>query len=355
MIKLNNNELKILHLPKYAARKGGMDTLLRLHANNGESVYGILRYKNLQTIGFATAFSFCLQRIALKRLSELSSRHDVSIYYNCWGADLFSSYDQAQLRVGYLHNHFPNFKNYIRHFAKFLDGFLTVNPATTQMVREITRRTHPPENIQTIPLPIHPPDTLPAIKKEAIIGLVGRINYEQKRYERLPEFASLLAKTRPDLRIEVMGEGPNKSELIQRTRHMDNVSYRPWTVGDVYWKTLSSWKYILFLSDYEGLPISLLEAIHAGCIPIYPDFHNGQQQELPLLLYPKGDMYAAVQCLEKRFELPTKPDTYTTEEAYIKNFTHLLTKISHTEKTSFSLPLVRRSVSYNRLYRKLIS
>jgi glycosyltransferase involved in cell wall biosynthesis len=351
VINPSEKELKLLHLSKYPPRQGGMDKLLRLHANNKESVYGLLRHKNLRTMGFSTNLPFFLQRSALERLSWISESHDVSIYYNCWGADLFSGYDRAPLRIGYIHNHFPNFENYIQHFAPYLDGFFTVNPATTKTTREILTRTHPPKNIQTIHLPIDPPNPIPVTKKRNVIGLVGRINYEQKRYDRLPEFAKLLTEIRPEMRIEVMGDGPKKYELIRRTNHLENISYLPWTVGNAYWKTLSSWKYTLFLSDYEGLPISLLESIQAGCIPIYPDLHSGNKQELPIELYPNDDFHAAIKLMSNAIRRKDEY-IYTSPIEYLNACKRAIKKVLALRKIKSS-PLLENSLSYNKKYKRL--
>jgi glycosyltransferase involved in cell wall biosynthesis len=291
---MNSEQIRVLHLPKYPARKGGMDALLRLHEKQGETVLGLLKSQKKPSIGFTNLLPFSWQKSPLKKLQETSAMHDVSLYYNCWGADLFTNYDQAAKRIGYLHNHFPNFEKYIRYFAPHLDGFLTVNSATTRRARTLLQNTHPADSIQTVQLPIHPPNSMPNTKKEDIIGLIGRVNYQQKRYDRLPEFAKILLSHRPEACIEVLGDGPNKPDLIKKTKNSPKVRYLPWTNGADYWKVISRWKFVLFLSDYEGLPIALLEAIHAHCIPIYPDLHQGDRQGLPLQLYPKGNMHAAV-------------------------------------------------------------
>lgn len=340
--------MKVLHLPKYPPRRGGMDALLRLHIQNNESVYGLLQHNRLPSIGFRTLLPFCLQRGALKRLTRISSHHDVSIYYNCWGADLFSAYDRAPLRIGYIHNHFPAFEKYIQHFAPYLDGFLTVNPATTECIQKLLQKTHPQQNIQTIPLPITPPTKMPQVEKEDIIGLVGRINYEQKRYDRLPEFARLLEQVQPDMRIEVLGDGPQKQELIQLTKANRQVRFLPWTEENDYWKTLAKWKYVLFLSDYEGLPIALLEAIHTGCVPIYPDLHQGHQQELDLRLYPRGNMQKAVQHITDSF---TKGHKRTQAKQILlrHNLKSYHDSIHNALKTIFVNKQVRQSRKMNRL------
>ena len=353
MTTKRKDNYRILHLPKYPARQGGMDELLRLHAANQESIYGLLCHKNFRSVGFRTKIPFFLQHSALRRIKQLSTDHDVTIYYNCWGADLFSSHDKASLRIGYIHNHFPKFEEYIKHYAKFLDGFLTVNPVTNIQIRRLLKDSHPEQNIQTIPLPINPPIKMPKATRKNIVGLVGRVIYEQKRFDRLPEFASLLKQKFPEIKVEILGDGPLKNQISAALKHNKQVAFLPWTEGLDYWKTLARWKYILFLSDYEGLPISLLEALYAGCTPIYPDFHDGHRQGLPLLLYPIGDMNAAVNSLQIEPRLPSTPDTFTTTQDYLRSFTKSLSKISANEKSTIPLVLSSQTMSYNRRYKKL--
>lgn len=347
---METGQLRVLHLPKYPPRKGGMDELLRIHAKQGESVYGLLTHHNGQSIGFNTWIPFQWQKDKLAKLEQISTQHDVSLYYNCWGADIFSKYDKATQRIGYIHNHFPNFDQYIRHFAAYLDGFLTVNPATTRCIQKLLRHTHPTKNTQTIPLPINPPKQMPTVKKENIIGLVGRINYEQKRYDRLPEFAKILAKRIPDMRIEVLGEGPEKSNLIKATKNIPQVHFLPWCRGYEYWKILSRWKFILFLSDYEGMPISLLEAIHAGCKAIYPDFHRGDNQNLPLHLYPLSDLEAIVKLITQCGEKPQDHKQISPLQ-YARILPESLAEVKKI-KVSNNLPnRLKRSASYNKEYK----
>tara|TARA_B110001469_G_scaffold87604_1_gene83110 strand:- start:397 stop:1479 length:1083 start_codon:yes stop_codon:yes gene_type:complete len=355
-------QLKVLHLSKYPARQGGMDTLLRLHSEHGENVQGLLKHEKLPSIGFNALLPFNWQRKAHNKLERISAEHDVSLYYNCWGADVFSKYDHAAKRIGYIHNHFPNFEKYIRHFSSFLDGFLTVNPATTELTRRILRDTHPPENIQTVPLPIDPPTPMPEVEKGNIIGLVGRINYEQKRYDKLAEFAKLLAKSRPDMRIEVLGDGPRKSDVMKATQGLARIKFLPWSQGLYYWEILSSWKFVLFLSDYEGLPISLLESLYAGCIPIYPDFHSGHKQGLPLELYDPEELISAVQKIERiaatNFKTPKnchRKLSAHTKNRYITSLHQAVGNFKEHNRIAEPFALNQSPKSYNKKYKELIN
>ena len=45
--------------------------------------------------------------------------------------------------------------------------------------------------------------------------------------------------------------------------------------GDDYRSVLSGWDFITSVSDYEGLPISMLEAFSAGVLPLCPAIGSG--------------------------------------------------------------------------------
>lgn len=349
--------MKRLHLPKYPPRQGGMDVLLRLHQAHDENVLGLLRYSALPCIGFNPAIPFVFQRRALRKLVTSSKTCDTSLYYNCWGADQFSSVDHAPVRIGYVHNHFPNFERYIKHFSQFLDGFLTVNPATTELARTILRGSHPEESIQTVPLPITPPNLLPHVERTSTIGVIGRVNYEQKGLNRLPDLARILQRSFPNLRIEVLGKGEKLGDLRKNASGVGNITFTRWCVGDEYWRKLSSWKAVLFLSHYEGLPISLLEAIHAGCAAVYPDFHDGDEQGLPLVLYKKGDLDEAARAIQKAFSLPsTPPPSHTSESEYLRAFDEQMAKMKPVERGTARRPTNPKwanAVRYNAFYKAL--
>ena len=338
-----------------------MDALLRLHEKQGETVLGLLKSKKNPSIGFNTLLPFSWQKSPLKKLKKISSVHDVSLYYNCWGADIFSQHDHAPVRIGYIHNHFPNFEKYIQHFAPYLDGFLAVNPATTTCLRTILQRTHHAENIQTITLPISPPEKLSIKKKTPTIGLIGRINFTQKRYDRLPEFADILSNVHPEFQIEVLGDGPAKKPLMATTAELKNLRFIPWKTSIDYWNTISKWQYVLFLSDYEGLPISLLEALHVGCKSIYPDLHDGDQQGLALQLYPQGDMQCAVdrisECLKSNYKHLPSNDIYLkhNEANYFTSIEQALVAIQkNSVRNNLGDRQAHTSKSYNRKYTRLI-
>ena len=296
--------MKLLHVPKYGPGKGGMDALLALHRKS-ETVLPLLFQKDsdVRGVDISPTLPLCIQNNKWKQLATCSQAFDASLYYNCWGADLAANYDRSKIKAGYIHNHYPGFAEYIDYYKDYLDGFLTVNAATTDWLRNHLANTFPRESIQTVTLPI----TRPTIdfkdsEKQPIIGFSGRINVEQKRYDRLPDFLSRVHRCVPHMKVEVLGDGPYLSQLKERVRPFRNIRFIEWTRGEDYWKVIKRWRYIAFLSDYEGLPVSLLEAMSCGAIPVFPDFHDTCSSEVfpqsRQFLYNKAQLSSAVELIE---------------------------------------------------------
>ena len=140
------------------------------------------------------------------------------------------------------------------------------------------------DRIRLIPYPVdglaEMPTREPLAKRPVVIGWVGRMQDEQKRVERLPALLQAFDAAKIDYRFELLGDGPRETWLRQQLPS-------DWTVfhgrksGDEYYSVLSGWDFITSVSDYEGLPISMLEAFSAGVLPLCPAIGCG------------GDEYAA--------------------------------------------------------------
>jgi glycosyltransferase involved in cell wall biosynthesis len=78
--------------------------------------------------------------------------------------------------------------------------------------------------------------------------------------------------------------------------------------GIEYWNILSSWDALLFVSDYEGTPIALLEAMAAGVVPIHPAIGSGGDRYAadvdPLLAYPAVDLSALAALITELAQWP---------------------------------------------------
>jgi glycosyltransferase involved in cell wall biosynthesis len=99
-----------------------------------------------------------------------------------------------------------------------------------------------------------------------------------------------------DYQLEFLGDGPERSWLEGQLPDRQRFVFHGRKSGTEYWNILSSWDALLFVSDYEGTPIALLEAMAAGVVPVHPAIGSGGDRYAadvdPKLAYPAGDLSA---------------------------------------------------------------
>jgi glycosyltransferase involved in cell wall biosynthesis len=107
---------------------------------------------------------------------------------------------------------------------------------------------------------------------------LGRIYREQKRVHLFPKILEMLQKSGIPFQWTIAGEGHDRVELEplmrspaphQRVEFIGPVSYSD--VG----KILNTHDVYLLASDYEGLPLSMLEAMGNGLVPVVSDLESG--------------------------------------------------------------------------------
>ncbi len=110
------------------------------------------------------------------------------------------------------------------------------------------------------------------------VAYVGRFVEEQKRCARLTELMCKAALKFPQLRADFIGTGPSENamrEIINRYGLGGRINITGWLPEDEVVPRLASMDALALLSDYEGLPIALIEAMSVGVIPICSDIKSG--------------------------------------------------------------------------------
>jgi glycosyltransferase involved in cell wall biosynthesis len=137
----------------------------------------------------------------------------------------------------------------------------------------------------------------------ARIAFVGRLTREKGVYD-LIEAVGALRATQPHVRLELAGEGD--ADAIARRAHElgigDRVLIRGWCAASARERILARAGVFALPSHAEGLPMSLLEAMAAGCPVVasrvggIPDaVHDGTDG----LLVPAGDVAALAAALAR--------------------------------------------------------
>src|SRR5206468_7422408 len=104
--------------------------------------------------------------------------------------------------------------------------------------------------------------------KALTVGLVARFR-PQKRVDRWVEVAAAIHKKNSNIKFIMVGDGPDDEILRQKVSelNLNDIIELPGKLSD----TFSAYKRIdifLLTSDFEGLPLALLEAMSCGCVPV---------------------------------------------------------------------------------------
>lgn len=125
------------------------------------------------------------------------------------------------------------------------------------------------ERIRYVPNILIPPRTKPCLSRRSqIILAVGRLHH-QKGFDILIDAFFCSKIWAKNWRLQIVGDGPEKSQLkhqIELYKMNDSIDiFRPLpTIWDEFGKA----SIFIMPSRYEGMPNSLLEALHLGLLPI---------------------------------------------------------------------------------------
>lgn len=156
----------------------------------------------------------------------------------------------------------------VSHFSKLFnlsDKVLLLSPFYLPSIKKISdkfmEKTDYIYNPNTYPLQ----QRLTYGKKKEII-YVGRCYYV-KRIERLLRIWSTLWRDFPDWSLSIVGDGPEKENLsmLAKKIKLRNVNFTGFQDALPYYKRASI---ICMTSDFEGFPMTLVEAMQFGCVPI---------------------------------------------------------------------------------------
>lgn len=109
------------------------------------------------------------------------------------------------------------------------------------------------------------------------IIFVGRLVDEQKGVFLIPQIASVLKQKNIQFHIELAGEGSDSEKLKQQIEKLDlvnEVTLLGYVGHEEIKDRLLQAHLLLVPSNFEGLPLNVLEAMTRGCVPIMSDISN---------------------------------------------------------------------------------
>jgi glycosyltransferase involved in cell wall biosynthesis len=136
--------------------------------------------------------------------------------------------------------------------------------------------------VEYLPLgvPMCPASELPSRDFSAPLRILylGRVCQEQKRVRLFPEILRQLCASGMPFRWTIAGEGDEREFLeanLKSASPLQTVSFTRHVRYDEVPALLKKHDIFLLTSDYEGLPLSLLEAMGHGLVPVVSDLKSG--------------------------------------------------------------------------------
>jgi glycosyltransferase involved in cell wall biosynthesis len=148
--------------------------------------------------------------------------------------------------------------------ARALDAQVAVGERVARIIERYLRL--PAGSVRSVPngVPSSPARTAPASQAEDLrVGSLGRLT-DQKRLDGLVQALAAI----PNMRLTLVGDGPRRGDLERlASRHgvADRLEITGWVDDPGDW--LSRFDVLALPSLWEGMPLAILEAMHAG-IPV---------------------------------------------------------------------------------------
>ncbi len=149
---------------------------------------------------------------------------------------------------------------------------------------------------------------IPLKKKQLLY--VGRMDYENKRVNRIIEAWETIFADYPDWELVLVGDGPHKNILIEyvKSHHIERVRFEGFQIDPPikYYKEASIF---LLTSDLEGFGLVITESMSYGVVPIvygsyeavYDIIEDGKSGFITSVPYSKDN---TVRCIRKLIENP---------------------------------------------------
>lgn len=128
----------------------------------------------------------------------------------------------------------------------------------------------------SIPNPIPMPVSDKGVSKEKEIIYVGRIEYNQKRTDRVVDIWKELEPLYPDWKLTIVGDGDDREDLQKRIQEygLKRVEITGFVNPIRYYQRASI---LLLTSEYEGFGLAVAEAMSQGVVPVvYNSFESAK-------------------------------------------------------------------------------
>ena len=169
--------------------------------------------------------------------------------------------------------------------------------------------------VKVIPCGIHLPEIINKENDHNTLQLiyVGRLTEYQKRVSDIFKICERLYADNLQFKITIIGEGEAKNKLIEQFRiaGMERIAtFTGWLSQNEVNDNLAASDILILTSDFEGMPVAMMEALSAGCgvvgtrVSGMEDYENVPEAENCLQVYTVGNINDAVHNIKKLASVP---------------------------------------------------
>jgi len=251
--------------------------------------------------------------------------------------------------IGVIHSDEEYHYTHLSRMGPYWNAVVCVSPFIESIA--IKRYPHLKAKLVTIPNAVPAPPFNPVRSKCTDLRLIyaGRLKQYQKRIFDLPLIVDKLYQKNIPFKLTIAGDGDDQDELFLRIKLVDPES-RVLFVGplsnDNIIKNFKTHDVFLLTSEFEGLPMALLESMAQGCIPVVSKIESGIMNVIKPgangFIYPIGDINFCVNILHTLYSNPdlrnivsfhshlTAKEGYASQKNQIINYINLFEKVTST-------------------------
>lgn len=223
------------------------------------------------------------RRIRRERLREYLEARAPCVYipnYDYNHSVISGRLSDGVTAVGIVHSDDPMHYDHVRRLGRYWNAIVAVSQEIARKTRALDPRFG--ERLTTIAYGVEFPEEPPArdwSRKVPLRALfAGRLEHAQKRVLDLPRILERLESLGVKLELTVVGSGIGRGDLLRAGRRfLEAGSLRvleaipSHRMGELYRQA----DLFLLTSAFEGLPVSMLESMAYGCVPIVTDVASG--------------------------------------------------------------------------------
>ncbi len=182
--------------------------------------------------------------------------------------------------VGIVHSDDPFHYEHVSRLGKYWNQIVAVSQSvareTLKLCPALSKR------IVTIPNGVSIPKSLPQrlLDRDAPLRIVyaGRLVNYQKRVFDLPKIIETLSEWQIPVEVTIVGDGSNAEQLrsiSQKLIELGAIRFLETLPNERVLEIFEQNDIFILTSEFEGMPVSLLEAMGRGCIPVVTDISSG--------------------------------------------------------------------------------